>query len=173
MEIKKFESFHSFPEYELIKSYYGSQKANRSGVPLISHIDEGLIVLEMIGASDWAKRAYCLHPMFQSDPDLIKNYNTDLGLDQRVLINVMEYRYTANDYLSKRGISSLDDIRLSPLKDVNDMLIADKIQNRKDFELHHLGKHARSAELDQYFKNWLQKLEVSEEEYRGFLDKLK
>jgi hypothetical protein len=62
-------------------------------------------------------------------------------------------------------INSLDDIRLSPLKDVNDMLIADKIQNRKDFELYHLGTHDRSEQLDQYFKNWLEKLEVSEDFY--------
>ena len=45
------------------------------------------------------------------------------------------------------------------------MLIADKIQNRKDFQLYHLGTHTRSEQLDQYFKNWLEKLEVSEDFY--------
>jgi hypothetical protein len=46
------------------------------------------------------------------------------------------------------------------------MLIADKIQNRKDFELYHLGKHERSSELDSYFKNWLERLDITEEFYQ-------
>ena len=46
------------------------------------------------------------------------------------------------------------------------MLIADKIQNRKDFELYHLGKHERSSELEQYFKNWLERLNITEEFYQ-------
>jgi len=54
------------------------------------------------------------------------------------------------------------------LKEVNDMLISDKIQNRKDFEIYHLGKHERSSQLDQYFKNWLTKLDISEEQYQEF-----
>jgi len=172
--LKKFNeslNFH-FPEYEMIKSYYGSKVANRSKVPLINHINEGLLILEWISASDYAKRAYCLHPMFQSDDDLLKNYESNLGINQRVFINVMEYRHIANDYLSKRKINGLEDIRLSLLKDVNDMLIADKVQNRKDFERFHLGKHERSSELDQYFKNWLSKLGVSEETYQEYLIKL-
>ena len=45
------------------------------------------------------------------------------------------------------------------------MLLADKIQNRKDFERYHKGTHQRSAELEQYFKNWLTRLGVSQEFY--------
>lgn len=45
------------------------------------------------------------------------------------------------------------------------MLIVDKVQNRKDFELYHLGKHKRSNELNQYFKNWLERLSISEDKY--------
>jgi len=44
----------------------------------------------------------------------------------------MEYRSVANDYLSTRIISDVQEIRLSPLPDVQDMLIADKVQNYKD-----------------------------------------
>jgi hypothetical protein len=78
----------------------------------------------------------------------------------------MEYRRVANNYLSKRMINSIDEIELSPLKDVNDMLIADKVQNRKDFELYHLDTHERSDVLDQYFKNWLIRLGITEERYQ-------
>jgi hypothetical protein len=158
-------------EYSAIAQLYGSKKANRSGVYLMNHIDEGLAILDWINASTQAKRAYCLHPIYQGDTDLATNYN---GLtipnrfSGRALILALEYRSVANEYLSKRSIQSLDEIRLSPLKDVNDMLIADKIQNYKDFELYHKGTHPRSAELDQYFKNWLDKLGVCDERYQHY-----
>jgi hypothetical protein len=71
----------------------------------------------------------------------------------------MEYRRVANAYLSKREIKSLDDIELSPLHEVNQMLWADKLQNQKDFRLYHMGKHERSDILEQYFINWINKLE--------------
>lgn len=40
------------------------------------------------------------------------------------------------------------------------MLIADKVQNYKDFRKHHLDTHARADELDFYFKTWLKELDV-------------
>ena len=43
------------------------------------------------------------------------------------------------------------------------MLIADKVQNRKDFMMYHLHTHQRSKELEKYFNQWLNKLSVSEE----------
>ncbi|HNF28191.1 MAG TPA: hypothetical protein PKV80_27250, partial [Leptospiraceae bacterium] len=140
---------------------------------LMNHIDEGLFVLEKIGASDTAKRAYVLHPLVQNDDSLPENYETvftENVSDTKTIIAMMEYRSVANEYLSKRKISSIEEIRLSPLKDVNDMLIADKIQNRKDFEIFHKGKHERSAELEDYFSNWLKRLNISEEFYKECYD---
>lgn len=153
-------------EYKIISDFYGDKIANRSGVRLMNHIDEGLYILEKIGASDVAKRAYCLHPIVQDDQSLKENSYLLKDIDSGVIIAAIEYRSVANEYLSKRVIESIDEIRLSPLKDVNDMLIADKIQNRKDFELYHLGKHERSNELDQYFKNWFTRLEITDEFYK-------
>ena len=34
------------------------------------------------------------------------------------------------------------------------MLIADKVQNYKDFLLYHKNTHERSDELDEYFNSW-------------------
>ena len=39
------------------------------GVHLINHIDEGLYILKVFGASDLAKRAYIMHPIIQGDSD--------------------------------------------------------------------------------------------------------
>jgi len=167
IRVDKVNSFKSFPEFEIIKKFYGKKKAKRSGVPLINHIQEGLIILDKIGASSLAKKAYCLHPFYQDDKALESNVDT-YTFPTPIMIRIMEYRSVANEYLSHRSINSIDEIRLSPLKDVNDMLIADKVQNRKDFEIHHLGKHQRSEELGQYFKNWLERLEISEERYQQF-----
>lgn len=153
-------------EYQLIRFYYGAQKANRSQVPLINHIDEGLQILIEINANLTTQRAYCLHPIFQADNDLAVNYTRNFSaLNTKAIIFTMEYRNIANQYLSKRKIAHIEDIHLSPLKEVNQMLIADKVQNRKDFDLYHKDTHPRSEALSLYFDNWLKRLGVSEKEY--------
>ena len=164
------ENLNPWIEYQAVSDHYGGEIAKRSGVQLMNHIDEGLAVLEWIGASEIAKRAYCIHPIFQSDTDLVNSYMYG-GIitpirDPLVIIAAIEYRSVANEYLSTRSITNVDEMRLSPLKVVNDMLIADKIQNRKDFELYHEGTHPRSEELEQYFRNWLERLGISEEFYQ-------
>jgi hypothetical protein len=161
-------------EYHVMASIYGDDKANRSGVYLMNHIDEGLAILEFIGASVEAKKAYTIHPAFQSD-EVLKNINiNNIGrIDSHVMMLVMEYRSVANDYLSKKKIKSIDEIRLSPLEEVNDMLFADKIQNRKDFELYHEGIHVRSKELKKYFSNWMKRLDINEASYKRFKSILK
>lgn len=155
-----------FNEYKMIEDYYRDGKAERSGAYFMNHIDEGLSILNNIGASDIAKKAYCLHPIFQSDEELFRNYHKSLNVSPLIMMTVMEYRSVANEYLSTRKINSIDEIRLSPLKYVNDMLRADKIQNYKDFMLYHYNKHPRSEELTEYFINWHNKLEINETDYK-------
>lgn len=53
----------TFPEYYLIKGYYFDRRAKRSNVFLINHIEEGLVILDVMGASEKAKKAFCLHPI--------------------------------------------------------------------------------------------------------------
>ncbi len=148
-------------EYEAIKKYYGGQTTARSGVLLINHINEGLEILKAINASEYTQRAYCLHPLFQSDEDVLKNISRISEFDPKIVALTMEYRNIANAYLSRRKIISLEEIALSPLTEVNQMLIADKIQNYKDFMQYHFGKHERSAELFEYFQNWFERLGIS------------
>lgn len=159
------------PHYRAIATFYGDRSAARSGVALIRHIEEGLAILERIGAPLRAMQAYCLHPLVQDDEDLRQSCVADSILlrhqpDPGALMLAMEYRRVANAYLSRHCTGADDAIALSPLAEVNQMLIADKVQNRKEFEIHHLTSHAQSARLTQYFANWLKALGVSEARYQ-------
>lgn len=150
------------PEYAVIKNFYGDQTAQRSGVKLIRHIDEGLAVLSDIKANDVAKRAYCLHPLLQGDDALSANYANQAlyKCHPYAIVVAMEYRRVANAYLSTRHVEKLEEIDLGPLKEVSDMLVADKVQNHKDFHKYH-QKHPRFEQLDYYFKMWFVKLGLS------------
>ena len=163
---------NNFFEFQLISNFYGDTVTKRSKVPLINHIKEGLIVLDTIGASEEAKRAFCLHPMVQGDKELLENLSTLIlyKINSQVLCLVMEYRNIANAYLSRHW-SEDSQIILSPLKDVNDMLIADKVQNRKDFEIYNINTHENSKVLDSYFRKWCKALNV-ENEYPSLVEKI-
>jgi hypothetical protein len=156
------------PEYLAIAAHYGTRTTRRSGVPLMRHIDAGLAILTHIGANERAMRAFCLHPLVQADAELAASYPRlgELSDDAHVIALALEYRHIANATLSARAITCIEDIPLSPLHEVNDMLIADKVQNRTDFEQYHLATHPRSAELHRYFQLWLARLGVSEARYR-------
>lgn len=152
---------------------YGERTTARSGVPLINHIKEGLYVLNVIGADLPTQRAYALHPIFQGDSELARLGSEGVAkFDPWVVALVMEYRSVANDYLSTRPITALTEIRLSPLPQVQQMLVADKVQNRKDFEAYHKGTHPRSVELERYFQNWFERLGISEEFYSRMVREL-
>ena len=159
-------------EYQAITTAYGSKTAERSGVPKINHINEGLVILDAINASHWAKLGFCLHPLVQDDDGLRMNYEGLGQLDGLAVALAMEYRWVANTFLSEKieahGQTLVTNGRpeLSCIKEVNDMLIADKVQNRKDFERHHLATHPRARELETYFALWLKVLGISEERYQ-------
>lgn len=147
-------------EYLIIKSFYGDRTAKRSQVPLMNHIDEGLEILDAIGATDLAKKAYCLHPIVQNME------NVDVS-DSEAYSLAVEYRNKANSYLCR---PETDDIRMVELvkmrvgnmsRDCRDMLYADKLQNQKDFLIHHKD-HARFEFLDRYFKLWLEYLSTDQ-----------
>ena len=162
-------------EYQTIEAYYGNKIAERSGVHMMNHIDEGLFILSQLGASELSKRAYCIHPCIQGDEDLKVFYNQTYpsnpdAWDARVLMLATEYRNIANAYLSH--CTSREDFALSPLDDVNTMLIADKVQNRKDFEIYHKNTHPKSQRLSEYFGQWLRRLNISEEQYEQLVLKM-
>jgi hypothetical protein len=172
---------YSSEAYDRVTEFYGDRRAERSNQFYMNHIDEGIYILDQLGASKAAKDAYCLHPIYQKDDDLAALYQSlydgrpvaPYSIDDPLLIILaMEYRNMANAYLSCRKIESIEEIVLSPIEVVNTMLWADKIQNRKDFEIYHRGKHPRSDELSQYFQNWFDRLGISEELYKNLVGKI-
>lgn len=159
--------------YAHISAYYYGKSAKRSKVPYMNHIDEGLRILDKLDADEDTKAAYCLHPIMQDDTTLSDNFNTIIAesdISSRVMLLVMEYRNVANRGLSCFQVDNPDKIYLSPIAEVNMMLIADKVQNRKDFIKYHQHRHEKSIELDTYFKNWLRALKVTELMYLGLID---
>ena len=165
-------------EYNIIQGFYGSHVANRTKVLYINHVEEGLFVMNYLGHSELAQRAYIMHPVFQTDgdfPDAWKRLNKKDDpiheVDITVIVLAVEYRSTANGYLS--FASPDEEPMLSPVEEVNQMLIADKVQNRKDFEIFHLHTHERSDRLQQYFKQWLEALGISEEHYSTIVKAMK
>lgn len=158
-------------EYELISDFYKDKRAKRSQVHYMNHINEGLVVLGALKSTIAAQKAYCLHPLLQDDSSVEDNIHKVIDYTyEYVLFLTMEYRNVANRGLHCYQVADPSKIYLSPIKEVNDMLIANKVQNRKDFLIYHYGTHPKSKELDEYFKNWLTALGVNEDRYKELVD---
>jgi hypothetical protein len=164
--------FEDRDSYKIINSYFANTRSKRSREFLMDHIEEGVFILDMAGASIEALDAFCIHPMLQDDKLLETNMPLLKGLEPKVIVLAMEYRAVANAYLSTRSIQSIEEIQLSPIKDVNLMLAADKLQNRKGFDCYHKNTHPRSKELDVYFNNWFNKLDITPRDYNCILSNL-
>lgn len=164
-------------EYQAIKNMYDTRCAERSGVPLINHITEGLEIMQANNCTIAAQRAFCLHPLLQNDADLYAHFEYVVTFCDPVAVALaMEYRNIANQWLSDKVWTTEDDgigpytyvtydhrLPASPLKDVMDMLVADKLQNYKDFIIYHKKTHPRSEELNLYFNVWLKHLGITKD----------
>jgi hypothetical protein len=79
------------------------------------------------------------------------------GISTEAIILAMEYRRVANSFLSH---GKPDDFVGFSCTEVKQMLIADKVQNYKDFLVHHSDTHERAWELDNYFRQWFYLLSI-------------
>jgi hypothetical protein len=153
-------------EWALARERLRSRVARRSGVSYFQHVAEGVAILAALGAPLVAQQAYCLHPLTQSDEEF--NVNLDLlgRCNGAAVALAIEYRWVANQ--NARGVVCAPHgrIRLSCLPLVNTMLVADKVQNRKDFlASFSAAKHPEYGELVRYFVLWMEALEISDERY--------
>lgn len=168
---------------EAIKQMYGYRKAKRSQVPLMNHIHEGAAIMQARNASQSAIAGFMLHPLFQHDDDLKEhglyyaNHRASAQQNADAVMLAMEYRHWANAWLSDKvtkdeaGNLEIEGLpSWGPLDDVKEMLVADKVQNYKDFIIHHSDTHERRDELDLYFKVWLKVLGIDDNEYRRLVE---
>lgn len=161
--------------YKIIADFYRGKTAKRSSVPYINHIDEGLRILDALNADELTKAAYCVHPLFQSTEDMKNSYTNRVHkkVHPTVLMLAMEYRNTANAFLCRPETDGYGegDLPGLALEEIRLMLIADKVQNYKDFLIHQRNTHERGNELSAYFKKWLWHLGVEETVMNNFLKK--
>lgn len=155
--------------YETIEKHYGETRTKRSGQLYMRHIDEGLKIIQHLGGCEHTQAAFCLHPLLQADADLTKNWQWLANQSHPWPMGLaMEYRNIANRFLSPMddhpGFEDPKKITLSPLHQVNVMLVADKVQNRMDFLDYHRD-HPRFDRIDLYFQVWLKALEIDEAQY--------
>ena len=161
--------------YKLVQKFYGDQRAERSKVPYIYHIDEGLAILNSLGSNHNTKEAFALHPILQVDEDFIENKTMDFSpVPAESLILAMEYRRVANSYLSTSHPSQFVGFSCP---EIREMLIADKVQNYKDFIRYHAspskngaGLHPKSKELFEYFDYWFKLLDIDYSKLVKFID---
>ena len=150
--------------FHAIRMHYGGDFAKRSGIPLINHIIEGLCILIRIGAPRSVCGAWCFHPIIQSDEDLRKTLEQTTRLHNgeyskinfAAILLAMEYRHVANSYLSQHVNVDLDIIKdqVNAIPGIREMLIADKIQNWKDFSSQPKGTYPNEMRLHEYFDEW-------------------
>lgn len=145
--------------YKEIEKEYKGKSTKRNNVPYMNHINEGIQVLINIKASENVIAAFCLHPLFQDNKSLmtsLSNKSLINKINKEVLILLIEYRKAANYYSSRSKEVSAP--RLSPIRGVNEMLLADKVQNYRDFKENQKPginiKKERYDWLDDYFKKW-------------------
>lgn len=152
--------------YQIISKFYNSEMTQRSKIPLIRHINEGLRILTALQASKTTHQAFCLHPIIEGEHDLAR------VLDDPTAVCRVSLGY-AQDFAAAASHFRVDDYSAGLRPDVAglptsvlQMLIADKVQNRKDFTLYHRHTHPRAADLEGYFVCWLNHLGVDQTRYR-------
>jgi len=157
---------------EEIELFYGDKRAKRSQVKLINHINEGCaIISDRLHYTDDscfnAMAAFCLHPIFQSEEVDSTTYPFVHVHDDHIVRMAKDYAEIANMYLCREDtdhIKCADDLHRhlgeallhkAEFYDIAAMLYADKVQNRKDFDIYHWERHERSNQLERYFNIWI------------------
>lgn len=145
-------------EFAAISDFYGDRRAKRSGVHLIDHIIEGCQLLNSWGRSTFDQRIFCIHPLVQ------ENETIGFELDERIERFATEYKQKANRYLCRPDTDWIVDPTdlQNHLGNMTQccawLLLADKVQNQKDFREYHWFTHERSTQLERYFNVWIETL---------------
>ena len=137
--------------YYKIKLEWDGKYSQRSNVPLMEHIDEGLKLLE--NSEEIIKVAWCLHPFIQKDDWSILN-----EIDNKTANILLEYRHWANGWDSHTTAKFPDEWPILSLisDEVKLLLFVDKTHNSKQYhENREKFRKEDQIRLDKYFENWI------------------
>ena len=158
--------------YNVIDNFYKDMSTSK-GVPYINHINEGVIHLENMKVSNNVVNAFILHPFVQcvnlkgtykdcllTEKELEKHINI-FEIEPEIAFDLLLYRKYANSYLCRESTDNysineaFNNIKgIVKYPNTIKMLIADKLQNFKDF-LQYRQDHPRKVYLNNYFTHWL------------------
>lgn len=155
-------------EWRIAKEVLGPQRSRRTDVSYFDHIEEGIKILEDLDTSLACQQAFALHPLFQPNFVLIENLIYVPQFDPMAVLLCIEYRWVANLGTRQAVRENGGKLVLSVIPEVNTMLVADKIQNRKLFETRLPKDDPAYAEIAHYFALWMDKLDISEETYQRY-----
>lgn len=170
--------------YAVVREFYGvgvpglqqrevsieGRRARRSNIPLMNHIYEGVAILDHLNATDETKKAFIIHPVFQGDGNIQDSLHNHWGtdFDWQVILLAVEYRKAANSYLPNEvGYFKEELVRrvkepVIPVDHVRNMLIADKVQNYKDFLKYQNPISCNNhQQLCFYFNDWMEILGIN------------
>ena len=166
------ELVRKYKYYSVIDNFY-KDMATSKGVPYINHINEGVTHLENMKVDDTVINAFILHPFVQcvnlkgtykdcllTEKELEKHINI-FEIEPEIAFDLLLYRKYANSYLCRESTDkyvlsdAFADVKgVVKYPNTIKMLIADKLQNFKDF-LQYRQDHPRKEFLHNYFTNWL------------------
>lgn len=158
-------------EYMAIENFYKDKRAGRSGLPYINHIDEGIDMLshwlndDILKASICA-RAYAIHPLIDEMTGILGGILDALGSTLpagNTISLAIEHHILRNKFLVKDWDTHWDETGLQNLlgpmsNECAWMLLADKVQNQKDFRIHHWFTHEKTYQYEEYFNLWIETL---------------
>lgn len=161
---------HLTYEYNWTKSILSETYAKRSGKSWMLHVDQGLQILDKLTYSATPLKAFCIHPIVQNTKSFVENFYQLDNCDPLAVALAVEYRNVANK--GSRHSPNWFPIELSCLMHVNTMLVADKVQNKFAYQ-NFTKSEDKNMEIDHYFDLWLDKLNISDEDYEELTKDLK
>lgn len=153
-------------EWDITRNLLSGQKSRRTNVSYFDHVEEGVKILQELNVPLVIQQAFVIHPLLQGDDALAENLPHVVYFDPLALVLCMEYRRVANLGTRKNLRDNGWNITLSPMAEVNLMLVADKIQNRKLYETKFPKTDPEYEEIGHYFRVWMDALLIPEYDYQ-------
>lgn len=165
-QLEKVAALESSYEWIVSKGVLSKQRTKRTDLSYFDHVDDGVKILEALAAPLVVQKAFCLHPLVQNTTEFVKYFDLIHLFEAKAVALAVEYRWVANLGIRQALKADNWNVTLSSFEHVNQMLVADKVQNRKDFlRLYTPETHPEYDEISHYFNVWLKALDISEEKY--------